>query len=353
MKVFTVVGARPQFIKAAPVSRVLRRQHQEFLVHTGQHYDEGMSGIFFKELGIPEPDVNLGVGSGTHAAQTAVMLVGLESLMLQENPDWVLLYGDTNSTLAGALAAAKLNLKIAHVEAGLRSYNRTMPEEINRVLTDHLSRLLFCPTQTAFENLAKEGIHSGVFKIGDVMADALLAARARVHEATVLADHGLLKGEYWLATIHRPANTDDRIALRGILDGFAALGHLIVLPVHPRLGAALRREGFSLPSNVKGIEPASYLNMIALLDGAELVITDSGGLQKEAYILSRPCVTVRPETEWVETVEVGWNRLCEPTVDSMQMAVQAALSCRANAHPDFYGAGQASELVVSLLNDYA
>ncbi|MBZ0308070.1 MAG: UDP-N-acetylglucosamine 2-epimerase (non-hydrolyzing), partial [Anaerolineae bacterium] len=316
---------------------------------TGQHYDEGMSDVFFRELHLPEPDANLGVGSGRHGEQTAAMLIGLEAELLKVQPDWVLLYGDTNSTLAGAIAAAKLNIKIAHIEAGLRSYNRTMPEEINRLLTDHVSTLLFCPTQMAVENLKKEGMSDGVFEVGDVMVDGLLAAQENAQTlATVLQEHQLRRGTFYLATIHRPVNTDSRETLSAILRGFEALAKTIVLPAHPRLQAALKRENLPVPGNVKVIPPASYLNMVALLDAAALVITDSGGLQKEAYIMHRPCITVRTETEWVETVESGWNQLAKP--DSLLHAVQHAT--RPHLHPDFYGDGKASQRIVNLMADY-
>ncbi len=349
MKVLTVVGARPQFIKAAPVSRVLRQQHEEYLVHTGQHYDEGMSEVFFRELHLPEPDANLGVGSGRHGEQTAAMLVGLEAEMLKVRPDWVLLYGDTNSTLAGAIAAAKLNIKIAHVEAGLRSYNRTMPEELNRLLTDHVSTLLFCPTQVAVENLKKEGITDGVFDVGDVMVDGLLAAQENAQTlATVLEEHQLQRGTFYLATIHRPVNTDSRETLAAILQGLGALDKTVVLPAHPRLQAALKNQNLPVPENVTLIPPASYLNMVALLDATVLVITDSGGLQKEAYIMQRPCITVRTETEWVETVESGWNQLAAP--DSILKAVQQA--ARPHIHPNFYGDGKTSQRIVDLMAGY-
>ncbi len=352
MTILTVVGARPQFVKAAAVSQVLRAQHTEFLVHTGQHYDVDMSDVFFQELGIPEPDVNLGVGSGAHGAQTGQMLARLEAHMLAQAPDWVLLYGDTNSTLAGALAAAKLNIPVAHIEAGLRSYNRTMPEEINRVLTDHVSRLLFCPTHAAIENLAREGITAGVHHVGDVMMDVLWRVHARREAATVFAAHEVPRAGFILATIHRPANTDARGHLAGILDAFAQLARPVVLPMHPRLKAALTREALPLPENVQAIPPVSYLNMVALLDAADLVITDSGGLQKEAYALERRCVTVRPETEWVETVAVGWNRLAEPNTASL--CDQAADSLAANpvVHPDFYGAGDAGAQIVRILSQH-
>lgn len=350
MKVLTVVGARPQFIKAAPVSRAIREQHQEYLVHTGQHYDEGMSDVFFRELHIPEPDMNLGVGSGTHGEQTAAMISGLEAEIFKTKPDWVLLYGDTNSTLAGAIAAAKLAIPIAHVEAGLRSFNRTMPEEINRVLTDHVSTLLFCPTQTAIENLKNEGIMQGVYEVGDVMVDGLLAARARA-EATILQENNLFIGNFYLATIHRPANTDSRQALEAIINEFGKLEKIVVLPIHPRLQAALQREKLTMPQNVRVIPPSSYLNMVALLDATEIVVTDSGGLQKEAYVMQRPCVTVRTETEWVETVEAGWNRLAAP--DKIAQAVQDALNNKPALHPNFYGDGSASPKIVDIMVNHA
>lgn len=349
MKVLTVVGARPQFIKAAPVSKAIRAHHEEFLLHTGQHYDAGMSDVFFEELGIPTPAANLGVGSGSHGQQTAAMLDGIERILLSEKPDWVLLYGDTNSTIAGALAAAKLQIKVAHIEAGLRSFNRSMPEEINRVLTDHVSDLLFCPTQTAIDNLKNEGITRGVHHVGDVMIDALRMARERLHNATVLQDHNLQKDAFYLVTLHRPANTDSGAALKGIIQAFAELNERVVLPAHPRLVAALAREDLKMPENVLQIQPASYLNMVALMDAAQIVITDSGGLQKEAYALRRQCVTVRPETEWVETISAGWNRLAEPNPLSIQARVSEALNAQPDAHPTFYGDGNAADQIVNLL----
>ncbi len=352
MKILTVVGARPQFIKAAPVSRAIRQQHQEILIHTGQHYDEGMSEVFFRELSIPAPDMNLSVGSGSHGEQTAAMLQGLEAEMLRAMPDWVLLYGDTNSTIAGALAAAKLNIPIAHVEAGLRSFNRTMPEEINRVVTDHVSTLLFCPTQIAVENLKNEGITHGVHEVGDVMVDGLLAARENIHQqVTILQELHLTHGNFYLATVHRAANTDSPEMLAAIAHSLSALEKMVVLPIHPRLQASLKRENITLPKNVQVIPPASYLNMVALLDGAQVVITDSGGLQKEAYVMQRPCVTVRTETEWVETVESGWNRLAHP--EEIAQKVQEALASTPTAHPKFYGDGTASQRIINIMANHA
>jgi UDP-GlcNAc3NAcA epimerase len=350
-RILTVVGARPQFIKAAPLSKVLRTRHTEFLVHTGQHYDSGMSNVFFDELAIPAPDVNLGIGSGTHAEQLSAMLTPLERLMQAQRPDLVLVYGDTNSTLAGALAAAKLNLPIAHVEAGLRSYNRTMPEEINRVLTDHVSRWLLCPTQEAVNNLVNEGIHEGVTLTGDIMVDAVLqnVDRARM-TSTVRARCGLQPDQpYLLATIHRPANTDVPAHLIQIMQAFFALEYPVVFPVHPRTRKLLASLDLSAAAHVHLIDPLGYLDMLALLDGATLVITDSGGLQKEAYLLKRPCVTVRTETEWMETVSSGWNKLAEPAIEPMRHAVQYMLTHIPTDHPDFYGDGTAAHQIVTVL----
>lgn len=314
VKVVSIVGARPQFIKAAPVGKALREAgHVECLVHTGQHYDYGMSQVFFEELGMPGPNVNLGVGSGSHGWQTGQMLIRIEEVLLAEKPDWVLVYGDTNSTLAGALAACKLHIPLAHVEAGLRSFNRDMPEEHNRVLTDHCADVLFCPTQTAVENLAAEGISRGVHLVGDTMYDAALqfAAVAR-QRSTILQELGLRPNRYLLATVHRPYNTDLPENLRNILAAFLETSELIVFPVHPRTRqkiAELDGVGWPEPgtSNLIMIEPVGYLDMLMLEQNARLILTDSGGMQKEAYFYGVPCITLRPETEWVETVEAGWN----------------------------------------------
>lgn len=355
LRILTVVGARPQFVKAAPMSAALRPQHDEFLVHTGQHYDDEMSDVFFRQLNIPQPDVNLGVGSGSHAEQTAAIMVGLEKLMLDQRPDWVLVYGDTNSTLAGALAAAKLNIRLAHVEAGLRSYNRAMPEEINRVMTDHISTLLFCPTEVARANLAKEGIIDGVVITGDIMIDAVLRyAPLSREKSDVLQRIGLKPGEpYALVTIHRPANADSPDALGGILAALNNLGMPVVFPVHPRTRKLLDELTISAAPDVHFIPPANYLDMLALLEAAAVAITDSGGLQKEAYALKTPCVTVRPETEWVETVESGWNTLAAPTHDSITRAVSTMRSRQPADHPDFYGAGDAAQRILTALEQFS
>jgi len=319
MKVVSVVGARPQFIKAAPVGQALRAaNHTEVLVHTGQHYDDEMSAVFFREMEIPEPDYNLGVGSGPHGWQTGQMLIRIEEVLLAEKPDWVLVYGDTNSTLAGALAAVKLRIPLAHVEAGLRSFNREMPEEHNRVLTDHCSDLLFCPTQTAVDNLAREGITGdkdhriGVHLVGDTMYDAVLQfAEIARQRSTILQDLGLKPKGYLLATVHRPYNTDIPENLRNILAAFAEIEEPIIFPIHPRTRQRIVEFGLSNVKretwNVKLIEPVGYLDMLALEQHARMILTDSGGMQKEAYFFGVPCVTLRPETEWVETVEAGWN----------------------------------------------
>ncbi len=311
MKVLTILGARPQFIKAAPVSRALSAAGlTEVLVHTGQHFDPEMSDVFFDELGVPAPRINLGIHGERHGTMIGRMLEGLEAEILNERPDWAIVYGDTNSTLAGALAAAQLDIPVAHVEAGMRSYNRRMPEETNRVLTDHVSRLLLCATPAAVGNLAKEGIVSGVHHVGDVMYDAALFAAEAARNSTVLDRLGLKDGTYDLATLHRAENTDDRDRLAELMSwlGEQARARPVVMPLHPRTGEALRRESIDARA-IMLIPPLSYLDLTRLLSGAVSVFTDSGGLQKEAYFHRKPCVTLREETEWVETVSCGWNRL--------------------------------------------
>ena len=312
-KIISVLGARPQFIKAAPVSRALAAQDgvSEVIVHTGQHFDQEMSGDFFSELQLASPAYNLGIHGGGHGAMTGRMLQALEPVLQTERPDAVLVYGDTNSTLAGALAASKLLIPVAHVEAGLRSFNRRMPEEINRVVADHVSTLLYCPTSAAVNNLAREGITAGVELVGDVMYDATLhvAVRARA-ESRILDRLGLTEGGFALATVHRAENTDDPETLARILDYLrnSTGGQPVVLPLHPRTRRAIEGAGLST-GGLKTAPPCGYLDMHRLLQGASAVYTDSGGLQKEAYFHRTPCVTLRGETEWVETVENGWNRL--------------------------------------------
>ncbi len=355
MTVLTIVGARPQFVKAAVVSRVLRQAGglREILVHTGQHYDDNMSGRFFKELDIPKPDYNLGVGSGGHGSQTGRMLGLIEEVLLKEKPDWVLVYGDTNSTLAGTLAASKLHIPVAHVEAGLRSFNRRMPEEINRVMTDHASDLLFAPTESAVANLAKEGISGNcVALVGDVMFDAArFYAERSAQTSHILKRLKLRKKEYALATIHRAENTDNLSRLQIIL---AALGRAaaevpIVLPLHPRTRHVIRESGLQVSPEVQMVEPVGYLDMIELERNAAVIVTDSGGVQKEAYFHRVPCVTLRDETEWTELVTSGWNRLC-PVKSPAQLAKQITASLgQRGQNVNLYGRGHAAEQIVKRL----
>lgn len=353
MKIMTVIGSRPEIIQTAPVSKAFRRRgHHEILVHTGQHYDRNMSDVFFADLDVPEPDLNLGVGSGSHAEQTGQMMIRLEATMLDEKPDWVVVFGDTNSTVAASLAAAKLLLPLAHIEAGLRSFDRTMPEEINRIVTDHISTILFAPTQAAVENLRHEGIVDGVHQVGDVRVDLLLGLRDRAAQRSddLLNSVSIEPGApFALATIHRAANTDDPQRLGGIVSAFSSLDMPVILPVHPRLRKMLDAFDLQFGPNVRTVEPLGFLDMVTLLETCAVVITDSGGLQKEAYMLNRPIVTVRDSTEWVETVESGWNRLCEPEVDALKAAAASALHERPAEHPDFYGAYNVCERLCAVL----
>jgi UDP-N-acetylglucosamine 2-epimerase (non-hydrolysing) len=328
MKIVTIVGARPQFIKCAPVSRELRKEHTEILVHTGQHYDPEMSEVFFNELEIPRPDYNLCVGSGLHGKQTGDILMSVETVLLKEKPDLMLVYGDTNSTLAGALAAAKLHIPVAHIEAGLRSFDRTMPEEINRIVTDHLSDLLFCPTETAVKNLAVEGITMGVHLVGDVMADALLFNREIAQKTSpILETLGLKEKKYLVLTIHRASNTNNRQNLTNIIHAVGESRVPVVFPVHPRTRKYLLEYGLidRLPVNIIVIDPLGYLEMIRLMAGACKLLTDSGGMQKEAYMLGVPCITLRENTEWIETLHDGWNTLAGSNEEKIISSLQATI----------------------------
>jgi UDP-GlcNAc3NAcA epimerase len=312
-KVVTVVGARPQFVKAATITRAIDQTPdvQEVMIHTGQHFDANMSDIFFDELGIPKPAYSLDVHGGNHGQMTGRMLEKIETVLVEEKPDWVLVYGDTNSTLAGALAAAKLHIPVAHVEAGLRSFNRRMPEEVNRVLTDHVSNILFCPTFAAVQNLTNEGVVDQVHHVGDVMYDATRDAIERFNADPNSALVASLKGvPYTLSTIHRAENTDSAESLSEVIEFLRdnSAGMKIVLPLHPRTKAAAERFGVSL-DGIDIIDPVGYLEMAGLIANCTQVFTDSGGLQKEAYFHAKPCVTLRSETEWPETIEAGWNRL--------------------------------------------
>jgi UDP-N-acetylglucosamine 2-epimerase len=346
-RILTVVGARPQFVKAAPVSRALRERHREFLLHTGQHYDDGMAGRFFRELGLPEPDRNLGVGSGTHAEQTARMLVGVEQAIAEWRPDLVLVYGDTNSTVAGALAAAKMGCPIAHVEAGLRSFERTMPEEINRVVADHLAAVLFCPGEQAARNLALEGITAGVHVVGDVMVDQLEAVRDRIARSTILDELGLEERGYILATVHRAATVDDPARLASVVGALGRLERPVVFPVHPRTRAALETRGQQTNGAVRTVAPVGYLDMLRLQQSARLVVTDSGGVQKEAYWLGVPCVTLRDRTEWTETVDAGWNVLAGTDPDRIVDAARTLTP--PTERPPLYGTSGVSRRIVERL----
>jgi UDP-N-acetylglucosamine 2-epimerase len=352
MKLLTVVGARPQFIKAAPVTKAVRRAgHSEILVHTGQHYDHGMSRVFFEELGIPPPDVNLGIGSGPHGWQTGQMLVGIEQVIQSERPDCVLVYGDTNSTLAGALAAVKLRIRVAHIEAGLRSFNREMPEEHNRVVADHCADLLFCPTQTAVTNLLREGITEGVHLVGDTMYDAVLQfAEVARQRSTIVHDLGLEPRRYLLATIHRPYNTDDEASLQSILSAFIETDEMIVFPVHPRTRRKIGALGFEPNGRLRLIDPVGYLDMLVLEQNARMILTDSGGVQKEAFFFGVPCLTLRPETEWVETVEAGWNVVCGASREHILEAARR-VDWSHESPPRIFGDGLASEKITAILNE--
>jgi UDP-GlcNAc3NAcA epimerase len=353
MRVLTVVGARPQFVKAAPVSRLLRARNAEILVHTGQHYDDPMSAAFFRDLQIPAPDVNLEVGSGSHAAMTAEMLRRLEPVILEHEPDGVLTYGDTNSTLAAALVTAKLGYPnggrpwLTHVEAGLRSFNRAMPEERNRIVTDHLADLLLAPTPAAVDNLAREGLGERTELVGDVMVDAhaWAAQQAEDHLPRAAREHP----GYVLVTLHRAENVDRPEVLRRLI-GALALDRPVLFPVHPRTRAAVRHAGVKLPPNVHALDPVGYLEMIALETHAFAIATDSGGVQKEAYLSGVPCVTLRTETEWVETVSAGWNRIAGDDPEALRDALaDPTFTDRTKPRPVLHGDGRAAARIVAAL----
>ena len=343
MKVLTVVGARPQFVKAAVVSRALARLDAavEEIVHTGQHYDAGMSSVFFEQMEIPEPVVNLGIGGMSHGEMTGAMLAAIEREIIERRPDWLLVYGDTDSTLAGALAAAKLHVPVAHVEAGLRSFNRRMPEEINRVLTDRVADLLFCPTEHSKDLLAHEGIDAGVHVVGDVMVDAIHHYRPR-------AARPAIDGAFALATLHRAENVDDPERLARLIGALAEAPVPVILPLHPRTKARLEAASLALSGALQPVEPFGYFEMLGHLEHCEFVLTDSGGLQKEAFVFGKKCVTLRPETEWVELVELGANRLVDADVDAIRGAIEWARSPLSDL-PAVYGRGDAGTRIVEIL----
>jgi UDP-N-acetylglucosamine 2-epimerase len=361
MKLLTVIGARPQFVKAAALSRAIaasinrprRPPLQECLVHTGQHYDSAMSEVFFTELNLAPPAYHLGVGSGPHGRQTGRMLERLEAVMMQERPDRVVVYGDTNSTLGGALAAVKLRIPVVHVEAGLRSYNRAMPEEINRVLVDHCAALLFCPTERAVKNLSGEGILKGVHLVGDVMYDSLRHHLDRAGDGRdVLVRMGVSAGGYALATVHRAELTDRPEVLQALLQALGGIGVPVIVPLHPRSRDVLAKHGVGLrlPETVRLVAPVPYGDMVALERHAKLILTDSGGVQKEAFWLRVPCVTLRAETEWLETLEGGWNRLAGTESDRVVRAAHEALACRPTEPFPFFGDGRAAERMLDILS---
>ena len=353
LRITTVIGNRPQFIKAAAVSRRIRTGHSETLIHTGQHYDDEMSQIFFEELGIPAPDLELGIGSGTNTAQTARMLAALEPALAERRPDLVLVYGDTNSTLAGALAGAQSRLPVAHVEAGMRSFDRAMPEELNRVLTDHASDLLFCSTDTAVENLEKEAAAGAIHMVGDVMADVSLAfAPIAAARSRALAELGLGAGEYLLVTAHRAGNVDIPERLERLVALIERLPGTVVFPLHPRTAKRLGETGLHdrLERAATLTPPLGYLDFLELTRNARAVLTDSGGVQKEAYLLETRCVTLRDTTEWVETVAAGWNVLVDLDADAALAALEQPVP--SGRRPDLYGGGHAAERVRDVLDSY-
>lgn len=348
MKILSIVGARPEFIQAMPVSKALRVEHQEVLVHTGQHYDYQMSQAFFVELGIPAPDYNLGVGSGPHGRQTGEILSRLEKVLVEEKPDLVIVRGDTNSTLAGSLAASKLHIPSAHVEAGERSYNRLMPEEINRLVADHLAEVHFCASEAAVRRLAEEGITDTVHWVGDVMLDAFQTTLPIAREKSrILEQLNLTPQAYSLVTIHRASNTDNPENLIRIVDALNRVGERVVFPVHPRTRKALKELNFTPAHHLSLIEPVGYLDMLCLEEKARLIATDSGGVQREAYFLSVPCLTLRDETEWIKTVTSGWNQLVGTDPEKI---LAAWFDFRPPPqHPAIFGDGQAARRIASIL----
>lgn len=356
MKILTVVGARPQFIKASMLSRLfqINTNIKEILVHTGQHYDANMSDIFFEQLKLPKPDYNLGVGSDSHGNQTARMLVEIETILLKEKPDTVLVYGDTNSTLAGSLAASKLHIPIAHVESGLRSFNKKMPEEINRLLTDHLSTWLFCPTDAAITNLRDEGLNEGACLTGDIMFDAILHYKTvALTHSTLLSRLNLVEKEYYLATIHRAENTDDGYRLENLLTVLSQLEKEVVLPLHPRTKSKISQwkleQLLSVP-HIHVVEPLNYFDMLALESQAKIILTDSGGVQKEAYMLQIPCITLRDETEWIETVQSQWNSLVGAS-DYQKILSTISGTKKPDTYPMIFGDGKASKKIYTALTN--
>ncbi|MGF3553917.1 MAG: non-hydrolyzing UDP-N-acetylglucosamine 2-epimerase [Thermoplasmatota archaeon] len=352
MKIVSIVGARPQFINEYIISKMVRKICDYVVIHTGQHYDFEMSQIFFDQLGLLEPDYNLGIGSATHGEQTGKMLIKIESLLIKEKPDVVLVYGDTNSTLAGALSAVKLNIPVGHVEAGLRSFDKTMPEEVNRILTDHCSSLLFAPTKTAKENLIKEGIKKGVYVTGDVMYDALVHNLKIAEKSKILKQLRIKPNQYYLTTIHRQSNTDDIKNLSNIIEALSEINEKVIFPVHPRTKKLIKKYNLNkkMKKNIKNTKPFGYFDFIWLEKNAKKILTDSGGVQKEAYILKIPCITLRENTEWVETVKDKWNILVGSDKDKILDAVYN-FQPKQKQH-QYFGEGRACQNIVKILKEY-
>ena len=350
MKILNVVGARPQFVKAAAVCRAMRARPSitDLLVNTGQHYDAEMSDVFFEQLALPRPHRELGIGSGSHGEQTGRLLAAIEKVIVDENPDLVLVYGDTNTTLAGALAAVKIHVPVGHVEGGMRSFDRDMPEEINRIVSDHVSSLHFCPSSTAVENLRREGITDGVHLVGDVMFDVLSMSLEHKRD-DVLDDAGVQRGEYYLMTLHRAGNTDDAGRLAAIIKGAGSLDRPVLFPVHPRTRKAMASAGIEPQGSLRLMPPLGYLDFLAFQSNARAILTDSGGVQKEAYMLGVPCITLRAETEWVETVDAGWNTLVDADAAAL---LEATERTPPSSRPSFYGDGNAADKIAAICEVY-
>lgn len=356
MKIVSIVGARPQFVKLAPFSAELRKYHQEIIIHTGQHYDVNMSDSFFQDLHIPAPDYHLEIGSDTHGTQTGKMLVKLEIVLIEERPELIVVFGDTNSTLAGALAAAKLNIPVIHIEAGLRSFNRKMPEEINRIVTDHIANYLFAPTNIAMKNLQNEGLESRSFLTGDIMVDSLQMALDKATNSTVILEkNNSKKSEYYLLTLHRPQNVDDYPYLKNLLTRLNILELPVLFPVHPRTLKVLTQNEHKplteIYSQIIFVPPVSYIDFVFLQKNALKILTDSGGIQKEAYILQIPCLTIRDETEWLETVESGWNVLINPHKEDFIDKIKQHR--RQDHYQELYGSQVAQKMVKLINNGFA
>ena len=350
MKILSIVGARPQFIKLGPLSKKIRGIFEEIIIHTGQHFDEEMSKYIFDDLKIPEPNYNLEISGGLHGEQTGRMLIELERRIIKEKPDIILIFGDTNSTLAGALAGVKLGIKTIHIEAGLRSFNRTMPEEINRITTDHISDYLFAPTKTAMINLQNEDLIKKSFLTGDIMTDALKdALQIADLNSNITEILHLSKEDYYLLTLHRPYNVDDPVLLKKILMRLKNLDKVVIFPVHPRTRIIIEKNKINIESNIRFCKPLGYFDFLKLQKNSYKIITDSGGIQKEAYILCKPCITLRPETEWVETVEAGWNLLITPESDFNEEEIRNFYPPK--DHPDLFGHNVADKMVNIITNE--